>query len=171
MDVMTAIRERRSVRKYEEREIPKEVVDRLAEAALSAPSSGNLQSRKFFFITRREPKTQLARAALDQWFIAEAPLAIVACADTHIARSYGQRGRELYAVQDATASVENILIAAVGLGLGACWVGAFRENQVAEGLDLPIHLRPVAIVAVGYPAENPPVPPKVKLEDAIEFVE
>ncbi len=171
MDVLTAIRERRSVRKYEEREIPKEVAEQLAEAAVSAPSSGNLQSRKFFFITRREPKVQMVRAALDQWFIAEAPLVIVACADTYVARSYGQRGRELYAVQDATASVENILLAAVGLGLGACWVGAFRENQVAEALDLPIHLRPVAIVAVGYPAEEPTAPPKVKLEDAIEFVE
>ena len=171
MDVMTAIRERRSVRAYGETEVPQEAVDRLVEAAMCAPSAGNLQSRKFFFVTHGEIKARLARAALDQWFIAQAPLVIVACADRNAVRSYGQRGHELYAVQDATASVQNMLLAAEGLGLGACWVGAFREGKVAESLDLPMHLRPVAIVPVGFPAESPQTPPRVRVEDAVEFVE
>ena len=95
-------------------------------------------------------------AALEQEPIEEAPLSLVVCADQdRSAQRYGERGRELYCILDAAASVENILLAAHALGLGACWVGAFNDQLVSRILKLPEHLRPVAIIPIGYSDENP----------------
>jgi nitroreductase len=69
-------------------------------------------------------------------------------------RIYGQRGK-LYAEQDATAAVENILLAVTALGLGAVWVGAFDEELVSEILELPRHVRPIAMIPIGFPGERP----------------
>ena len=65
---------------------------------------------------------------------------------------------DLYCLQDVAAAVQNLLLLAHADGLGACWVGAFRERDVARVLTLPRHLRPVALVAVGVPAESPAPP-------------
>jgi nitroreductase len=107
-------------------------------------------------VRNQETKRALARAALTQWFLGEAPVVIVVCADPErSARRYGDRGRHLYSIQDTAAAIENLLLAAVASGLGACWVGAFDEDAAADALDLSSHLRPVAIVPIGYPAEQP----------------
>jgi len=105
----------------------------------------------------RNPETKrlIAEAALEQMFIATAPVVIVVCANyPRSMRIYGDRGK-LYAEQDATAAVENILLAAHALGLGAVWVGAFHENAIARILELPNYVRPIAIIPVGWPAEKP----------------
>jgi nitroreductase len=65
--------------------------------------------------------------------------------------SYGDRGEKLYCIQDSAAAVEHVLLLAVDNGLGACWVGAFDENEVSKILNLPLHVRPVAIIPIGYP--------------------
>ena len=72
-----------------------------------------------------------------------------------IEKFYGSRGGELYAIQDVACSIENMMLAACSLGLGSVWVGAFDEYGVAKILDMPSHLRPVAIVPVGYPGQSP----------------
>jgi nitroreductase len=88
-------------------------------------------------------------------FIAEAPVVVVVCANyPRSMRVYGERGR-LYAEQDATAAVQNMLLAAHALGLGSVWVGAFVEPEVSKILSLPDHVRPLAILPIGYPAESP----------------
>ncbi len=98
----------------------------------------------------------LAAAAYGQEFIAVAPVAIVVCADAEqSAQRYGQRGRDLYCLQDTAAAVEHILLAAVASGLGACWVGAFDERRAARVLNLPHRHRPVAILPIGKPAGEP----------------
>ncbi len=153
MDVLDVIRSRRSVRDFSDRRIPAEAVDALVEAIRWAPSAGNLQSRKFYFVFDREVKERLAAAALSQSFIARAPLAVVACLDRRISVRYGDRGVNLYAIQDVSASIMNLMLAAQERGLGTCWVGAFNEFDVADVLELPDHLRPVAIVPVGYPGK------------------
>ncbi len=171
MKVLEAIKMRRSVREFTDQEIPEAAVDALIDALLWAPSAGNLQSRKFFFVSGQEVKKALARAALGQRFIAAAPLVVVACLDRRIAVRYGDRGVNLYAIQDAAASIENMMLAARDLGLGSCWVGAFNEFDVAEVLEVPGHLRPVAIVPVGYPAATPPgAPRRVPRDEAVTFV-
>lgn len=167
MDLLEIIKGRRSVRSFERRELPEEVVEALKEALIWAPSAGNLQARKFYFVFDRGVKEALVRAALNQRFIAGAPLAIVCCGNYAIERFYGRRGVELYMIQDVAASIENLMLLAHSLGLGSVWVGAFDEREVSRVLNLPDHLRPLAIVPVGYPAKIPSPPPRVSKEEAV----
>ena len=100
-------------------------------------------------------RRRLAEAAHDQHFLAEAPASIVVSAEPgRSAAQYGARGETLYAIQDAAAAVENILLAATGYGLGTCWVGAIDEDAVRRAADLPPGHRPLAVIAVGYAAEE-----------------
>lgn len=170
MNLLEIIKKRRSVRRFQSKEIAKDILDELTEALIWAPSAGNLQSRKFYIVSNAGVKDDLVRAALGQGFIAEAPLVIVACADMRIGTYYGSRGTDLYALQDVAASIQNLLLLAYEHGLGTVWVGAFDEDGVTEVLKLPRHLRPVAIVPVGYPAEHPSIPQRISREKAVEFV-
>ena len=170
MEILEAIMKRRSIRQFQRKALPSEILDTLIEALRWAPSAGNLESRRFYFVFNKGLKAQLAQAALDQDFIAQAPLAVVACADHRIVRRYGERGLRLYCLMDVAASLQNLLLAARAQGLGACWVGAFDEDEVRKLLKLPPHLRPVAIVPIGFPAEHPEPPPRVPKEEAVVFV-
>lgn len=137
------------------RDVPPETVTKLIQAAVRAPSAGNCQPWHFYIVREPEAKRALAQAALNQWFLSEAPVVVVVCADPErSAARYGDRGRYLYSIEDTAAASENLLLAAVASGLGACWVGAFDEEAASRALDLPAHLRPVAIIPVGYPAER-----------------
>jgi nitroreductase len=169
MSVIRAVKERRSIRNFQKKGIPDEAVERLIDALIWAPSAGNLQSRKFYFIRDAGLKRRIASAALNQTFIAEAPLVVVGCADYRIATRYGNRGVNLYSIQDVAASIMCMMLTAYELGLGTVWVGAFHETEVFEILDLPGDLRPVAIVPVGYPERIPEAPPRVSKEEAVEF--
>jgi nitroreductase len=171
MDVFNAILERRSIRKFKPTAVPKEALDKIAEALLWAPSAGNLQSRRFYFVSNGEKKKQLAEAAHNQKSIEEAPVCIVACADKNILFQYGQRGKEVYCILDVAASVENAMLAAHALGLGTCWIGAFEEDAVSKILSLPRNLRPVSLIPLGYPAEKPKAPARIKKEDAVTIVD
>lgn len=145
-----------SCRAFGPEPVPPAVVDELLEAARWAPSAGNVQATRFVVVTRREVRERLAEAALGQRFLAEAPLVVTVCAVTEVAaRQYGERGRELYCIQDAAAATENLLLAATLHGLGSCWVGAFRERDVAKVLGLERGWRPVALVPVGRARKGP----------------
>jgi len=141
---------RHSVREFEPGAIPPEDVELLMEVLRWAPSAGNCQPWFFYVVENQAVKSALAAAAYHQSFIEEAALVFVVCAEPErSAARYGGRGRTLYCYQDTAAAVENLLIAAHMLGYGACWVGAFDEAAAREALDVPDHLRPVAIVPVG----------------------
>lgn len=170
MGVLETIKGRRSIREFLDREIPENAREALIDALLWAPSAGNLQSRKFYFVLNGKKRKELAKAAFGQYFIAAAPLVVVACADRGISRRYGDRGVSLYGIQDSAASVMNMMLVAHEIGLGTVWVGAFNESDVAEALELPDTLRPVALVPVGYPARTPSPPPRVRKAEAVEFV-
>ncbi len=169
MDVLKAVLERRSIRHFLKKDIPDEIIDKLIDALIWAPSAGNLQSRKFYFVKDAELKEKLVAAALGQSFIAEAPLTIVACTDSKISRRYGDRGIHLYSIQDVSASIMNMMLVAHELGLGTAWVGAFNEWEVFEILQMPDNLRPVAIVPIGYPARIPSPTPRISKKEAVEF--
>ena len=169
MEILKAIRERRSIRNFRKKDIPEEIVDKLIDSLIWAPSAGNLQARKFFFVKDAKLKKGIATAALNQDFIAEAPLVIVGCTDSRISNKYGERGESLYSIQDVAASIMGMMLVAYDNGLGTVWVGAFREEEVFDLLRLPQNLRPIAIVPVGYPVEIPPPPPRVSREDAVKF--
>jgi nitroreductase len=166
MDLFEAIRGRRSVRAFKPTPVPDELVNKVLEAAQWAPSAGNLQARSFIVVKDSKIKTDLYIAALHQSFIKEAPINIVVCADERRSEiRYGQRGRELYSILDASAAVQNLLLAAHALGLGTCWIGAFNDNSVKRALSLPDWLRPIAIIPMGFPDEKPVAPPRVPLKE------
>ncbi len=150
--MLDLIKKRCSVRKFKPHDIPQEMVESLLEAARWAPTAGNLQPWFFYVVRTLQHREALASFALNQSFVARAPVCIVVCAEPdQSARVYGSRGRELYCLQDTAAAVQNILLAAAAGGLGTCWVGAFDEKKVHAYLKMPEPRRPVAIIPVGYP--------------------
>ncbi len=160
--LLKILKRRRSVRAYKEEDISDYDLNKLFEAALSAPSAGNLQAREFIIVRDVNTKHQLAEAALGQFFIAKAPIVLVGCANIgRSSRNYGDRG-QLYAVQDVTIAASYIQLAAESMGLSTCWIGAFYEERVRELLELPLDIRPVLMLPVGYPNETPP--PTIRMD-------
>ena len=85
----------------------------------------------------------------------------VVCADEkRAAESYGGRGKTLYCIQDTAAAIQNILLTACSMGLGTCWIGAFKEDEVRKVVNAPKNMRPVALIPVGYPNEEPKARPR-----------
>lgn len=133
------------------RSISKEMIDKLIEAGKMAPSAGGLRSQYFVVVQDKVKKEKISYAAFEQDFIADAAAVIVVCSDvSKVEGKYGKRGREIYAIEDAAAAGENIMLAATALGLAICWVGAFGEDEIREILNLPPHIRPLIIFPVGY---------------------
>jgi len=156
MNVLEAIKGRRSIRAFKNQGVPAEIVEELIDAARWAPSAGNIQPWEFIIVRKPRIKRRLVETALDQMFIEEAPVVIVVCADEErSSQGYGVRGKTLYCIQDTAAAMQNIHLTAYSLGLGTCWVGAFREEETRKILKIPRGMRPVAIIPVGYPAEAP----------------
>lgn len=151
-DFWQVLKKRHCVRQFDSwREVPDELIKDLVEAGHFGPSAGNIHPEEFIVVREQETKEKLAEAALGQMFVAEAPVVIVVIADTEkTASRYGERGRNLYAIQDAAAATENIFLAATDLGLSMCWVGAFDEKQVQKILKLQPNQRPLAILPIGY---------------------
>ncbi|MDQ1279688.1 MAG: hypothetical protein QG670_950 [Thermoproteota archaeon] len=166
MDVFEAIKDRRSIRHFKPNPITDEQIEKILEAAIWAPSAGNLQARDYIVIKDHDTKKKLCESALNQHFIQEASINIVVCAnEERSAWKYSGRGRELYCILDAAAAVQNILLAAHSLGLGACWIGAFNDGAVSKILNLPRGLKPIAIIPIGYPEQKPNPPPRFSLKD------
>lgn len=168
MDLFEAIASRRSIRTFEKKAVSDEQVGVLIDAAIHAPSAGNIQPWEFVIVRDQQIKKQLSSAALNQALIEGAPVVIVVCAnEARSGQGYGSRGVNLYCIQDTAAATQNILLAACAMGLGTCWVGAFREEMVRRSLNTPTDVRPVAIIPVGYPAENPALRKRRTLSEII----
>jgi nitroreductase len=166
MNIFEAIFGRRSVRKFKKEEIDERLIGLMLFCATQAPSAGNTQDWVFIVVKDEEIKRKLAKAALDQDFIAEAPVVIVACSDLKkISLRYEERGERLYSAQDVAAATQNLMLAAYALGLGSCWVGAFDEEEVKFILELPENIRPLVIIPVGYPDEKPEAPSRIPFEN------
>jgi nitroreductase len=156
LDVFEAIKGRRSVRAFTKKPVSDEEITKLIDAASWAPSAGNIQPWEFIIIRDTKTKHELSTAALDQTFIEGAPVVIIICANQmRSGRGYGSRGVNLYCLQDTAAAIQNMLLAAHAMGLAACWIGAFLEEEVRKVLNIPSGIRPVAIVPVGHPGEKP----------------
>jgi len=168
MDVFEAIKGRRSVREFKPDPVKDEDLKRILEAGRWAPSAGNCQPSEFVVVKDPSVKRRLATAALEQTFIAEAPVVIVVCANIpRTSRRYGKRGEDLYCIQDTAAATQNILLAAYSLGYGTCWIGAFDDDAVAEVIRVPPGVRPVAIIPLGRQAESPSPPPRRPLNEIV----
>lgn len=153
--ILEAIFRRRSIRKYTEQPVEAEKLDLLLQAAMAAPSAMNCKPWEFVVVTDPDKLAQFRKRLI--FGNRNAPAAIVVCGNP--SRSTNPTAR-LFWEQDCSAAVENILIAAVGLGLGTVWVGvhpvAEFKRVVREVVGLPRHVTPLALVYVGYPAEEKP---------------
>ena len=170
MNFDDAIFGRRSVRRYEQRQVLQETIERLIDAAEAAPSAGNLRARKYIVVVGPEMKRALALAAFSQEHVEAASVVIVVCADVERSSTrYGDRG-SLYAIQDASAATMCLLLAAHASGLGACWTGAFDDALVRGALDLEERVIPVALVPLGFPAETPSAQPRRDPAEMVRWV-
>jgi nitroreductase len=170
MEFFEVIQRRRSVRAFCSTPIEEEMLERILEAANAAPSAGNLQAYEIYVVTAHSTRSALARAAGDQFFLACAPIALVFC--THAKRSmrYGERGEDLYTIQDATVACTFAMLAATALGLATVWVGAFHTDEVRRIIGAPEDTDPVAILPIGYAAEEPPSPGRRPLSDLVHHL-
>lgn len=169
-DFFQTVRHRHSVRRYQaDVPIEPEALHGVLEMALAAPSAGDLQSYHLVVARDRDVRERLAEHS-GEAFLAEAPVDIVICADPGRSEGrFGQRGREVFALQDATIAATYIQLAAVAEGLGSAWAGTFEEGAIRQLLELSEELRPVAILALGYPAEIPEPTPRRKLKDIVTY--
>ncbi len=151
------IRKRKMIRKYDQtREVPENIINKLIDNASRAPSAGHTQVQEFIIVKDPSTKRKLRLASVNQEQVEEAPMLIVVCSNT--SRSvgrYGERGREFYSIIDGAFASMLILLTATNEGLGASFVGAFNDEKVSEILGLPEHVRPIGIIALGYPGEKP----------------
>jgi len=168
MDYFEAVKARHSIRAFQARPVEDEKVRRIIESVNLAPSAGDLQAYEIVVVKDQRRKNQLAKAALGQDFVAEAPVCFVFLAyPERSSRKYGRRGSELYCVQDATIAASYAELAATALGLASTWVGAFDDEAVAEAVEAPRGRRPIAILPVGYPAETPDITPRRPIDEIV----
>lgn len=161
---------RRSIRQFEKKKIDDEKIKILLDAARWAPSAGNLQSWYFYVVKDGRKRKKLEEAAWGQRFISQAPVVIVACANTEIGLKYGDRGCNLYSLLDCGAAIQNILLRACDIGLGGVWVGSFDEVKIRKILKMPENLRPISLIPLGYPAEKPRAKERKTIEEMSKIV-
>jgi len=154
MELFEAIRQRYSVRAFKNAPIGDQAEKAILEAANNAPSAGNLQAYEIVVVRDAARKRELAKVSWEQYFLADAPVVLVFCANPDRNREkYGARGAERYCIQDASIACAYVQLAAAALGLGSCWIGAFEEADVQRILKTPATWRPIAILPVGIPAD------------------
>jgi len=156
MEVLEAIFTRRSVRQFSGQVIPAGLLRQVIQAGAAAPSGGNLQAWGFVVVQLAEKLAGLR--ALAPGIIGEPNAVVAICLDEQRARLLGGAGSEHLAMLDLGLAIENMLLAAHGLGLGACPVASFHQPAVASFLELPIGVKPVLLLALGYPKARPSPP-------------
>ena len=149
MDVLQAIYTRRSIRQFTDHEIEPEKTEKLLRAAMQAPSAHNKQPWHFLVINDRTLLNEIADFHPYAKMLYQAPQAIAVCGDL------GLESNDRYLALNCAAATQNILLAAHGLGLGAVWIAVYpREERIKKIkllLELPLHIIPISLVALGYP--------------------
>ena len=171
MELLESIKNRRSIKKYLDLEVPKEKIGMVIDAGASAPSSGNIQNWRFVIVKDKGSRKRLADAALQQHWMETAPVHIVVCAVIDTAKQFsGMRGEKLYSIQNCAGAIQNMLLMAHSLGIGSCWVRSFDEEAVKRTVAIPENARPQAIITLGTPDEKPPEPSRIPITH-IAFLE
>jgi nitroreductase len=168
MEVAAALRERRSVRSFENRDVEEEKLRMVLEAGRLSPSAVNRQEWKFIVVRSADKRKKLVDAACGQSFVGQAPVVLVACATE--SEAIMTCGQPAYTV-DVSIAFAYMLLQACELGLGTCWIGAFKEDEVKEILGIPEHIRVVAMSPLGYPTHKSPPRPRKDFAEIVCFEE
>jgi nitroreductase len=165
MELMEAIRSRRSIRSYSDKAVEEEKLQRVLDAGRMAPSARNMQDWMFIVVRDSSLRKRLAEAARNQEFVGGAPVVIVACGTTDYVMTCGQLTYPI----DAAIAIDHMTLAAVEEGLGTCWIGAFFEDKVKEILGIPRPIHVVALLPIGYPAGNPKPTPRKGMDEIVRY--
>jgi nitroreductase len=161
MNVFEAIKTRRSVRKYKPQPIPEDHLKQILTAAQLAPSAGNKQPWRFVVVKDPETKKKLSVIARNQTWISDAGVVVAALAmDKKSPEVY-----ERWAERDVMTAVEHMVLSAWELGYGACWIGAFEEDQVKELLKVPKEMTVIVLLPIGVPDQKPEPRGRKNLEE------
>jgi nitroreductase len=149
---MSLIFKRRSIRRYTAQSVPRELITKVLQAGMAAPSAGNEQPWHFIIVDERGILERIPEFHPYSQMLKEASVAIVVCGDLTLEKYQG------FWVQDCSAAAENMLLMAEEMGLGSVWLGVYpledRVRGVKKLLDLPEQIIPLAILPLGYPAEK-----------------
>jgi nitroreductase len=165
MELLEGILTRRSIRKYTDEKISDNLIKKLLQAGMAAPSANNQQAWHFVVINNRQILAQIPTFHPYSQMLKNAPVAILVCGRGKEEKYKDERipivwGNNSMVIQDCSAATQNILLAAHGLGLGAVWLGIYPIkdfiDRIVALLNLPNHLLPLALISIGYPAENKP---------------
>lgn len=170
MDTFDVIRTRRSIRAFSSKKIPDQILYAILDAGHHAPAAWNKTNWRFLVIETEESKEVIAKAALGQNWIAHAPAVIIVCSDpTSIVRDGGERAKKLYQIQNTSAAIENILLAAHNFGISSCWVGAFTEPLLRKAFKIPDFVEIHAIIPLGHGLEKGSLPRRAATADVTFF--
>jgi len=163
MEVLEAIKKRRSIRRFRLETIPDETLRLILEAGRLAPSAGNRQPWRFILVKDAERRRALAEATDNYLFVADASVVVVALGDPNASPRWFR--------QDPMIAMEHIVLAATSLGYGTCWIGGFNEEEVKRVLRVPERLAVIAMLPIGIPDESPPPRPRKALEEIVYLEE
>ena len=150
MDIIDAIKTRKSIRSFLDKPVEETKLNTVLEAGRLAPSAANRQEWRFLVVRDPETRKRVAMAAGRQKFVGEAPIVIVACAETD--NKVMRCGQLSYPI-DVAIALDHMTLAAVELGLGTCWIGNFDEQLVNKILGIPDEIRVVQLLPLGYPMD------------------
>jgi nitroreductase len=162
MDVLEAIKQRRSIRQFTEQAIERELLEQILDAARWAPTAGNQQRWRFIVVTDPTVK-EMVRKVSPGIFATPAAFIVICAEMAPDARDWDERTY----LADCAVAAQNIMLAAHALGLGSCVAISYARSAVQEILDIPDQVEPELIVTLGYPAEDPSPPPRLPLSQIV----
>lgn len=162
MSFIDTVLSRRSIRRYEKQDIPKDVLDKILEAGRQAPSAGNKQPWHFIVLSDYDIKEKLSHGKWNT-FVKDSAVTIVGCG--YIGDEYGRK----WSTVDISIALQNMVIAAWGLGIGSCWIGDFKEVEVKSLLNIPEDRKVIALVTFGYPAEKIESRQKKPMDEIVSY--
>ena len=167
MQYLDLIHVRRSIRTFAATLVEETELKTILQAANRAPSAGNLQAYEIYVVRGEEQRRRRVKCCSDQQFIAQAPVALAFCTNPARAEKYGERGAQLYSLQDATIACTCALLAVDDLGLACVWVGALDADAVRDVIGAPASQTPVALLSIGHGAEDPVRTERRTLDDLV----
>ena len=166
MDVFEAINKRQSIRDYQDKAVPEDKLQRVLEAGRMAPTGGNRQEMKFVVARDEETRRKLSEASGGQRHVAQAPVVIAAVAT--LPERMMLCGVPAYPV-DVAIAIDHMTLAAFEVGLGTCWIGAFRQEMVREILKIPENCMVVSLLTLGLPSAEGRPKSRKTIEELVCF--
>ncbi|MFW6256734.1 MAG: nitroreductase family protein [Bacillota bacterium] len=166
MSIMETIKKRRSVRAYQDKEVPHDDLEDILNAARLAPSASNKQQWKFIVVKKEELRKKLVSVANEQKFVGQAPVVIAGVA---LEPDYTMSCEVPSYAVDLAIALDHITLVAAEKGLGTCWIGAFSQSEARKVLEVPEEYKITALMPLGYPADKPGKKNRKELEEVVSY--